>query len=136
MDDENRQALLVWLVLAVTVEILTFSRAGILALGVSLILFAVGWMKVTNKGWLEIKSYWGRLKPTSQVLIISVGIVSVVIGLFWMQRSFLNRTYSTSFRFTLWQAALEIFQGHWLTGAGPANFGRALLLLNDPAFPR
>jgi tetratricopeptide (TPR) repeat protein len=134
--DQNRQALLVWLALALVVQVLTFSRAGILALGVSLTLLAVGWMKVTNQGWREIRRFWTGLKPTVRGVVIAGGIAAVGIGLFWLQRSFANRAGSTNFRFSLWQAAVEIFQDHWLTGAGPANFGRALLWLNDPDLPR
>ncbi len=134
--NENRQALIIWLVLAFLVQVLTFSRAGILALGVSLSLFIAGWANISGKGWPEILAYWARRSRLQQALIILSGLVAAGLGLFWLQRSFTGRAGSTSFRFQLWGAALEIFQNHPLTGAGPANFGRALLRLNDPALPR
>ncbi len=134
--DQNRPALVLWLALAVLVQILTFSRAGILALAVSLLLLAIGWLKVTGRGWAELRHYWSRLSPLYRGLI-GFGLVLLAgLGLFWLQYSFLNRAGSTSFRLTLWQAAVEIFHTHWLTGAGPANFGRALLQLNRADLPR
>lgn len=134
--DQNRQALILWLALAVVVQILTFSRAGVLALAVSLLLLAVGWLKITGRGWTELRRFGSRLSPLSRGLI-GVGLVVLAgLGLFWLQQSFLNRAGSTNIRFMLWQTALEIFQDHWLTGAGPANFGRALLQLNRADLPR
>ncbi len=134
--NQNRQALQIWLVLAFIVQILTFSRAGILALGVSLpITFvSIGWLKGWR--WTNLKAVWRRLSVGIRLTIITAGvIVSGVVGL-WFWRSFANRTGSTNFRFTLWETAIRIFQEHWLTGAGPANFGRALLYFNDPLLPR
>jgi tetratricopeptide (TPR) repeat protein len=60
----------------------------------------------------------------------------VLLGLLWLQRGLGRGLSSTQFRFALWQAALTIFTDDVLTGAGPANFGRALLRLNDAAYPR
>jgi tetratricopeptide (TPR) repeat protein len=134
--NENRKALIIWLVLALIVQILTFSRAGILALAVSLSLFAIGWQQVTNRAWLNLGRSWSRLGLLYQSALIAGGFLAATLGFLWLRNSFLNRAHSTSFRLILWDAATAIFQEHWLTGAGPANFGRALLRLNDPALPR
>lgn len=134
--DQNRQALWLWLVLALTVQILTFSRAGILALAVSLSLTALGWSRITGHNLFSLRVYWRKLRPLSRVLILVSGIVLVAAALFWLQSSFANRDSSTHFRFVLWETALTIFQQHPLTGAGPGNFGRALLRLNQADLPR
>lgn len=134
--DQNRQALWLWLVLALIVQMLTFSRAGVLALAVSLSLTALGWSKITGQNWFSLLVYWRELRPLSRALILVSGIVLVGAGLFWLQSSFANRDSSTQIRFVLWETALTIFQQHLLTGAGPGNFGRALLRLNQADLPR
>ncbi|HEX9923468.1 MAG TPA: O-antigen ligase family protein, partial [Anaerolineae bacterium] len=134
--NENRKALIVWLVLAFIVQFLTFSRAGMLALGVSLPLSLMGWLKATGKGPVELWSNWSRLRSLYRLSITLVGVIILMLGLFWLQRGLSRGLSSTHFRFTLWEAALTIFADDVLTGAGPANFGRALLRLNDSANPR
>ncbi len=135
--NQNRQALILWLaLLAIPVQILTFSRAGILALAISLSLLAVGWVFVCGKRRRDLSAYWQRLSLKLRVVVIFSGLVALGLGLFWVQYSFDNRVGSTNFRITLWQAAIIIFERHWFTGAGPGNFGRALLRLNTIAFPR
>lgn len=132
---ENRQALIIWLGLAVVVQILTFSRAGILALGVSLPLLAAGWLRVQGKTPANLWTAWLRQPLATRLFAVLGGVVVAGAGLFWVQHSFANRAGSTNFRFVLWQTALTIFKNHPLTGVGPANFGRALLRFNDPQLP-
>ena len=134
--DQNRQALWFWLVLAFIVQILTFSRAGVLALAISLSLTLIGWSKITGKKWPSLRASWQRLTLLYRSLIIMSGTVMVGAALFWLQRSFAGRVGSTQFRFVLWETALAIFQNNFLTGAGPGNFGRALLRLNQADLPR
>jgi len=133
---ENRRALILWLALAMIVEVLTFSRAGILALAVSLLILAVGWWRVSGKQGADVVAHWRGLNSILRVVILAGLVIGAGLGLFWVQHSFAHRIQNTNFRFTLWQAAFINFQDYWLTGVGPGNFGRALLRLNDPAFPR
>jgi tetratricopeptide (TPR) repeat protein len=134
--DQNRQALWFWLVLAFIVQILTFSRAGVLALAISLSLTLIGWSKITGKKWPSLRASWRRLSLLYRSLIILSGTIMAGAALFWLQRSFAGRVGSTQFRFVLWETALAIFQNHLFTGAGPGNFGRALLRLNQVDLPR
>ncbi len=127
----NRQALIIWLVMAMTVQVLTFSRAGVLALAVSLSLTAAAWA-LLRPGWAT--SLLARLRR--QPLLPVAGVVLLLVLAFWLWHSFTNRAGSTSFRFQLWDAAIHIFADHPLTGAGPSNFGRGLLRLNRPDLPR
>lgn len=132
----NRQALWLWLALALLVQILTFSRAGVLALVVSLGVTALGWSQISGRKWFSVGLYWRQLTRLKRILISGGGVVLAGLGLFWLQSSFANRVGSTQFRFVLWDTALTIFQQHFLTGAGPGNFGRALLRLNQADLPR
>ncbi len=133
--NQQRQALFIWLVLAFLAQILAFSRAGMLALAISLSLTALGWYGISRKRSLA-RFYWQRLTPLYRILLIIAAVMVVGATLFWLQRSFANRTGSTQFRFVLWDVALTIFQSHPFTGAGPSNFGRALLRLNEAGLPR
>lgn len=133
---ENRTALLIWLALALLVQSLTFSRAGVLALLVSLPLTAFGWLAARSDRRVNLLAPWRRL-TSAQRLGLGLAVILLALGgLLWLQGSFTGRAGSTNHRFLLWGAASETFQAHWLSGAGPANFGRALLRLNDPGLPR
>jgi tetratricopeptide (TPR) repeat protein len=132
----NRPVLAVWLVLAVLVQILTFSRAGVLALASSLSLTALGWYSLNGRRWSALGGFWRRLSRQVRTLVIAGGLILVVVILFWLQGSFANRVGSTQFRLVLWRVALTTFREYWLTGAGPGNFGRALLRLNQADLPR
>jgi tetratricopeptide (TPR) repeat protein len=134
--NQNRQALVLWLVLAFSVVFLTSSRAGVLALGTSLPLTMLGWYLVTGQSEQAWSNPWRRLKPAVRVVLIAGAVVILGGGLLWLQRSLVARASSTDFRLMLWRAAFTVFQDHLLTGAGPANFGRALLQLNDASLPR
>lgn len=133
--DQQRQALFIWLALAFLVQILAFSRAGILALAISLSLMVIGWYKISGKRFLGRLS-WQRLPLLYRLFIIIALVIVAGTTLFWLQRSFAGREGSTQIRFVLWNTAWTIFQQHLLTGAGPDNFGRALLRLNEAVLPR
>jgi putative inorganic carbon (HCO3(-)) transporter len=135
---DDRQAIAAWLVLAVIVEGLSLSRGGVLALLVSLPLTGLGWWLARRR--ISQAPLGGRVLPAARRPAI-VGalalilLVAILVGPTWLERTF-DRSHSTQFRFTLWEAALTTFREHPLTGAGPYNFGRSLLQRNDPALPR
>ncbi len=132
---KDRSALIGWMILAGITEILTFSRVGILALGISVPAFAAGFFLVEPKTISKIRH---RLKENIRyhwVNIIGVGVIASFV-LFWLQHSFSNRSSSTNFRFTLWKTAWQLFKNHIWLGVGPSNFGRAVLRLNDTTLPR
>lgn len=130
---DDRQALWGWLGLALLVQMLTFSRAGILALGVSLALLAVGWRLARVRGEQMTAAWIGLIR---RPVVLLGAVLAGGAGLFWLQHSFANRAHSTNFRFLLWDAAGQIFWQYPFTGAGPASFGRALLQLNQANLPR
>jgi len=117
-------------------EVLAFSRGGVVALAASL--------PLTGLGWLAAHAHW-RERIRQRVAAwrwwvwaaVALGLaVIVALGSFWLWRSFHRGMHSTRFRFTLWGVALEEFLGRPLMGVGPANFGRALLRLNNGSLPR
>ncbi len=132
----NRQALIAWLALAVPVQILTFSRAGILAMGVSLGLLALGYAWLSGIGWATVRGYWSAQSRRRRLLLALVVAMLLLAVAIWLQGTFAGRQHSTSFRTQLWGIAAQIFVEQPLTGVGPGNFGRALLRLNHADYPR
>jgi tetratricopeptide (TPR) repeat protein len=146
-NHDDRQAIAVWLVLAVIVEGLSFSRGGVLALLVSLPLTGLGWWltdrdrgrdREGRRGGRDSLSLFS-ISPSRRLVIVgalaALLALAILVGPTWLEHTF-NRSHSTQFRFTLWNVALTTFREHPITGAGPYNFGRSLLRRNDPALPR
>jgi tetratricopeptide (TPR) repeat protein len=133
---DDRQSIAAWLVLALIVEGLSFSRGGVIALLVSLPLTGLGWWLAGHprEDWAKVVQLVRR-PATIGAAVIALVLVATT-GTAWLANTFANRAGSTEFRFTLWQVALATWQEHPLTGAGPYNFGRSLLERNDPALPR
>jgi tetratricopeptide (TPR) repeat protein len=135
---EDRQAITAWLVLAVIVEILSFSRGGVLALLVSLPLTGLGWWLARRDGGRLLnraRNLWSARRPAVIGSLAVIVLLVMLAGPVWLGRTF-HRTGSTQFRFTLWEVALSSFTEHPLTGVGPYNFGRSLLRRNDSQLPR
>jgi O-antigen ligase/tetratricopeptide (TPR) repeat protein len=145
---ESKQGIAIWLVLAAIVEALTFSRGGILALSVSLPLTGLSWWLARREtGFRPGMHWWASIRGSKRLarfpvrllsgVLLAVGVVVVVVlGSLWIENTFAHRASSTNFRFTLWRSALTIFSEHPLTGAGPFNYGRALLRRDDADLPR
>jgi tetratricopeptide (TPR) repeat protein len=134
---QMRWALSLWLAVALLVEVLTLSRGGILALGVSLPLMGLGWIAAQPR-WQKALKQWfqGRSRWKFWGVFLTLLAMAVVVGAFWFSHSFTGRRGSTAHRFTLWNVALDTLRASPVLGVGPANFGRALLLQNDNALPR
>lgn len=132
---DDRQAIAIWLVLAVVVEALSFSRGGILALLVSLPLTGLSWWLAQPSGQETLRGLWRKRKAALIVTAVAILAVTAFVGPTWLRRTFF-RTHSVDFRLTLWDVAWKTFLERPLTGAGPYGFGRALLRRNDPALPR
>ncbi len=132
----ERPALWLWLVLMLPVQILTFSRAGVLALAVSLGLTALGWLFIGGQPRFSFTPFWRQWTMFQRLAGLAAGLLLLGLGLFWLQSSFAGRVGSTEFRLVLWNVALTVFQQQPLTGVGPGNFSRALLRLNQADLPR
>jgi tetratricopeptide (TPR) repeat protein/O-antigen ligase len=120
----------------VLVEVLAFSRGGLLALAVSLPITAAAWATGSPDSLRSIRRWAAQRRGLLAGMLIVAVALALVVGGLWVWNSFAGREHSTRFRLTLWQAALEVASRRPLTGAGPGNFGRALLFRNDSALPR
>ncbi|MBN1966750.1 MAG: O-antigen ligase C-terminal domain-containing protein, partial [Anaerolineae bacterium] len=117
------------LVLALlAVEVLTFSRGGLLGALVGIgLLFAFGTLR-----WQQRT---GRLAGLLRPRIILGGALIAVIGaglviMVWTSGS--SRSDSDQGRLDTWRSALEMTQDHPVTGVGPGLFGLALRSYRDP----
>jgi tetratricopeptide (TPR) repeat protein/O-antigen ligase len=133
---DDRQAMAAWLVPAAIVEAASFSRGGVLALLVSLPLTGLGWL-LARPG--RATALWEALRSHRAALVAGLAaatLLAVLVGPAWLAHTFANRGFSTNFRFTLWGVAWRAFLEHPWSGVGTGNFGRSLLLRNDPTLPR
>jgi len=132
---DDRQAILLWLVLAVVVEGLSFSRGGVLALLVSLPLTGLGWWYARPRQRGVLRRLWRTRRAAIVGGLLVALVLAALAGRVWLGRV-VGRSHSVRFRLTLWSVAWRTFLEHPLTGVGPYNFGRGLLRRNDPALPR
>lgn len=134
---QTRWGLGLWLAAAVPVEILTFSRGGVLALAVSLSVMGLGWISMQEHWRRSFRERFGGHSAWKSWTWLLIGIIIAALAVvFWLSRSFTGRAGSTAHRFVLWDAALDALSAHPAFGVGPANFGRALLIQNDASLPR
>jgi O-antigen ligase len=119
---QHRQALLLWLGLAIPVEVFTLSRVGVLGLGVSLPVLALGWLWLTRPRPAEWLAGWRKMGLAARLGLVMAAIALLSMGGIWLQQSFRNRQANTDFRVTLWRAAVTILTEQPLLGAGRATF--------------
>lgn len=130
-NPDTRRGLGIWLVGALTVQFLSFSRGGLLSLAVSLPVFGVLYV-MGLPDWRE------RIGPTLRDWRVRVGMVGILIllgiaGFLWMRQSGLaGHTSGDTVRMDLWQSAWRVGLVHPLSGVGPYGFGRAMRLFRNP----
>lgn len=130
---DDRQSLAVWLILAMPVLILTFSRGGILALGVSLPIVGVGWLTLKRPQFL---SKFKFLQSKLIRGIVGLALILGLLGLGFFQQKMAAHSSGDQVRLNLWQSAAQMTLDHPLTGVGPKLYGRMLRLYRDPALAR
>jgi tetratricopeptide (TPR) repeat protein len=123
-QSDTRRAFWLWLVGALVIEGLSFSRGGLLSLAVSLPTFAF----LALWGNPERRARVGRLASDRRLLAVGAVllILVVVFGLGWARQSLSGHRSGDAVRLDLWRSALAIFREHPLTGVGPYGYGRAL----------
>jgi len=131
---ETRQALGLWVVGAFAVEVLAFSRGGLLSLAVSLPVFVA----LTLYGRPDLGARVRSLLTDWRFrLLLAVGVLAaVVVGVLWVGRDLTGHLAGDRERFDLWQSAWRTGLADPLTGTGPRGFGRALREYRDPLLTR
>ena len=130
-DREVRFGMLLWLALALLIELLSLSRGGFLALGVSLLFLLVGSIFSPQvRSWASGLSRWKALLVFTLVIVAAL-LVRAATAV-WLLSG--RRLYSSgdAVRIDYWRSAIAIIQDHLFTGVGPAAFGTALRLYRDP----
>lgn len=129
---DDQHALWIWLGLAFFTEFLSFSRGGLLALGVALPLLALAALN-ERRDWLTRLVAFARRRWW--IFVLAFVAILLLAGV-WFNNAFVGRQGSNDFRVHLWRNAMQIFSEHPLAGVGPGNFARALLRYNDPTLFR
>ena len=134
-DREVRTGMTLWLIAAGGIILLSLSRGGFVALGVSLPLLLLGSTRDPRfrRWWSAFTSKRGR---TVLVGIVGVGLVVVVgVGLLLASRLAEHRS-GDAVRMDLWRSAGAMFLDHPLTGVGPGVYGIELRAYRNPRLAR
>jgi tetratricopeptide (TPR) repeat protein/O-antigen ligase len=131
---DTRRGLILWLVGALVVEGLSFSRGGLLSLAVSLPAVVL-LVLASVPGWRERAA---RLLRDWRVCAALVGVVVIValLGLGWARQNLAGHRSGDVQRLDLWRSAWQIGLSDPLTGVGPGGYGRALRLYRNPQITR
>ena len=128
---EVRFGMLLWLSLALLIELLSLSRGGFLALGVSLLFLLVGSLFSP-----QVRSWQLQLSRWKALLLFTLFIVGALVvraaAALWLLSGRTLYGSGDAVRIDYWRSAIAIIQDHSLTGVGPAAFGTALRLYRDP----
>ncbi len=127
---DTRRAMSLWLVGALLVEGLSFSRGGLLSLAISLPTLGV-LIAAASPLWR------GRIVALLHDWRVRAGLVAalaavVVLGVAWTRTSLAGHRSGDLQRFDLWRSAWSVGLDHPLTGVGPLGYGRALRAVRDP----
>ncbi len=130
-DRDVRLGMLLWLSLALPIELLSLSRGGFLALGVSLLFLLVGSLFSP-----QVRSWQLQLSRWKALLLFTLFIVGALVvragAAVWVLSGRSIYSGGDAVRIDYWHSAIAIIQDHLLTGVGPAAFGTALRLYRDP----
>jgi tetratricopeptide (TPR) repeat protein/O-antigen ligase len=128
---DTRQGLTLWLVGAFIVEILSFSRGGLLSLVVSVPLFAA-LVLIRQPAW------WARITDLLRDRRVLIGagvlVLAVIIGAgLWLRQADMGGHAAGDIqRWDLWRAGWQIGLHNPTFGVGPHGFGRAMREFRDP----
>jgi tetratricopeptide (TPR) repeat protein len=130
-DREIRVGMLLWLTAACGIMLLSLSRGGFLALGVSLPVLLLGGTRDPRfrRWWSGFSTARGRLLLASAFIIVLVLVVG--LGFLFAARLTQHRS-GDAVRMDLWRSAGAMFPDHPLTGVGPGAYGIALRSYRDP----
>jgi tetratricopeptide (TPR) repeat protein len=128
---DTRQGLLLWLAGTSVVEMLSFSRGGLVSLAVSLPVLVL----------LGFPDWRGRLRNALQNWRVRAGLAGLVLVVVffafgWTRQNLAAHQAGDAVRRDLWRSAWRIGLSDPLTGAGPGGYGRARRTFRDPEVGR
>lgn len=128
---DTRQGLLLWLVGTFAVEMLSFSRGGLVSLAVSLPVLVL----------LGLPDWRGRLRNALRSWRVRAGLAGLVLVVVffaygWTRQNLAGHRSGDAVRRDLWRSAWEIGLSDPLTGTGPGSYGRARRTFRDPEVGR
>lgn len=128
---DTRRGLVLWMVGALLVQLLSFSRGGLLSLAVSLPAFGILYIVGLPDRMERLKKALGewRIQAASAGTLALIGLASFL----WMRQSGLaGHSSGDNVRMDLWQSAWRVGLAHPLVGVGPYGFGRAMRYFRNP----
>ncbi|MBN1179310.1 MAG: O-antigen ligase family protein, partial [Anaerolineae bacterium] len=147
-QQDHRKGIGLWLVAALTVEFLSMSRGGWLALITSLPFLGLGaiFSPQFRQWWSRLPLVRGKLLAlfsfaTVFIFILSAGYTLIVqirgIDVTGTLRALSGEDVARdSVRIDMWRSALAIFTDRPLTGVGPSAYGTGLRLYRQPLLAR
>ena len=134
-DREVRVGMSLWLIAAGGILLLSLSRGGFVALGVSLPVLALGGTRDPRfrRWWSGFASARGRIILMGALAVALVLVVGV--GFHFATRLVQHRS-GDAVRMDLWRSAGAMFLDHPVTGVGPGAYGTALRSYRDPTLAR
>ncbi len=128
---DTRRGMALWLVCAVLVEILSFSRGGLLDLAISLSLFPLLLIRGSANWRARLESLVAQWRV--RAAIGGLILLMVVGGGLWLRQQNLDGHRSGDvLRADLWRSALQIGLNRPALGVGRYGFGRAFREIRDP----
>ena len=132
---EVRVGMAIWLIAAGGIVLLSLSRGGFVALGVSLPLLMLGGTRAPR-----FRRWWsGFGTPRVRVLLVGAICVALVLVLgagFFLAARLAQHGSGDSVRMDLWRSAGEMFLDHPVTGVGPGVYGIELRSYRSPELAR
>ena len=132
---EIRVGMGLWLIAAGGIVVLTLSRGGFVALGVSLPLLLLGGTRDPR-----FRRWWfGFGTPRLRVVLVGVAVLALVLVLgagFYLAARLAQHGSGDSVRMDLWRSASAIFLDHPVAGVGPGAYGIELRSYRNPGLAR
>jgi tetratricopeptide (TPR) repeat protein/O-antigen ligase len=126
-----------WFILvlsALTVQILTRSRGGLLGLVVSSAVASAVYM---TSSWHRIRLLWTRWVRSKAFWLVIAMTLAVLLALaIFLVPSYLSRRSTLDIRVTMWKCALGVVARNSLLGVGTGGFGAALRSCIEPGAER
>ena len=134
-DREIRTGMALWLIAAGGIILLSLSRGGFVALGVSLPLLVLGGTRDPRfrRWWSGFSS--SRVRAILVAAIVVVLVLAVGAGFVLASRLAQHRS-GDAVRMDLWRSAGTMFLDHPATGVGPGAYGIELRSYRDPGLAR